>query len=197
LDSARLAKKAGLYTCYVSNGYISEDAFRDISSVLDAINVDVKAFDDEFYKKICKARLNPVLRTCELAKELSVHLELTYLVIPSYNDSMGEVKKFCKWVVEKLGSDTPVHFSRFHPDHNMREIPATPMETLLKIYEIAKTSGVLFPYLGNVYHGKYENTFCPKCGSVCIERKGYSINLEGLDDSRCSKCGGKISIVKN
>lgn len=194
-DSAKLVKKAGMYTCYVTNGYISEDPLRELSPVLDAMNVDVKAFKEDFYKKICKARLEPVLNTCKLAKELDIHIELTYLVIPTLNDSLDEIMDFCRWVVGKLGEDTPVHFSRFHPDHNMTDIPRTPMETLLKIYDAAKEVGILYPYLGNVSPGDYENTVCPKCGSVCIERKGYFINLDGFMDGKCVKCGSVLPIV--
>ena len=197
-DSAKLVKKAGFYSCYVTNGYISEDALKDISPYLDAMNVDVKAFNEDFYKKVCKARLEPVIRTCELSKKLNIHIELTYLVIPSYNDSIDEVKKFCNWIVEKLGNNTPVHFSRFHPNHNMIDIPMTPMETLLKIYDIAKDVGVQYPYLGNVSHGDYENTVCPKCGNVCIERKGFFINPRGLVDGKCVNCNHSLPItIKN
>jgi len=194
-DSSKLAKKAGLYTVYVSNGYIQEEPFREISPFLDAINIDIKAFTEGFYKKICKARLEPVLNTCILAKKLGVHLEVTYLVIPGYNDSVDEIKQFCKWVVEKLGKDTPVHFSRFHPDYKMTDVPMTPMITMFKAYEIACDSGVLYTYLGNVPHGDYENTICPKCGNICIVRQGYSINLDGFKDAKCVKCGTDIPIV--
>jgi pyruvate formate lyase activating enzyme len=194
-DSAKLVKKAGSYTCYVTNGYISEDPLRELSPVLDAMNIDVKSFDEDFYKKICKARLEPVLNTCILAKELGIHIELTYLVIPTLNDSLDKIKDFCKWVVDKLGENTPVHFSRFHPDHNMTNIPRTPMETLLKIYDVAKRTGVLFPYLGNVYPGDYDNTVCPKCGNVCIKRSGYSIMLDGFKDNKCAKCGNVLPII--
>ena len=195
LDSAKLAKENGLYTAYVTNGYISAEPLREISSVLDAMNIDVKAFSDDFYRKVCKARLQPVLDTCILAKDLGIHLELTYLVIPAYNDSDKEIKSFCKWAVEKLGANVPVHFSRFHPDHNMQDVPRTPMETMMKVYDIAKESGVLYPYLGNVSHGDYENTSCPKCGSLCVERKGYSVSLNGMDNNKCKKCGNTISLV--
>ena len=197
LDSAKLAKKEGLYTCYVTNGYISEDPLRELSSYLDAMNIDVKAFNDDFYRKICKSRLKPVLDTCELAKELGIHIELTFLVIPGYNDSHEEIKDFCKWISEKLDVATPVHFSRFHPDHNMMNVPRTPMKTLLKIYEIAKETGILFPFLGNVYHVEYENTYCPKCGNICIERDNYYINLEGLTNGKCKKCGNILPIITN
>jgi len=194
-ESAKLAKKAGLYTCYVTNGYIAEDPLKEISTVLDAMNIDVKAFTDKFYRGICKAHLEPVLDTCLLAKKLGIHIELTYLVIPGYNDSLNEVKDFLKWVVEKLGSETPVHFSRFHPDYNMPDIPRTPMETMLKIYSVAKEIGVLYPYLGNVLQGEYENTFCPKCNNICISRAGYSVNLDGLKDKKCEKCGYILPIL--
>ena len=194
-DSAKLVKKAGLYTCYVSNGYISEDALKEISPYLDAMNIDVKAFNEDFYKKICKARLKPVLKTCKLAKELGIHIELTYLVIPGYNDSIDEIRSFCKWIVENLDNQTPVHFSRFHPDYNMTDVPRTPMETLLKIYNVAKEVGVLFCYLGNVSPGEYENTICPQCGKVCIKREGYLINLDGFVDGKCMKCGSTLSVI--
>lgn len=196
-DSAKLVKKAGLYTCYVTNGYIGEAPLRELSSVLDAMNIDVKAFNDDFYKKVCKARLQPVLDACELANELGIHIELTYLVIPTYNDSLDEIRKFCEWVVEKLGDIIPVHFTRFHPDHNMRDIAATPMDTLLKIYDISKDAGILFPYVGNVAHGDYENTICPKCGYVCIERVGFSLKISGLTNFKCKNCGYPIPIISS
>ena len=196
-DLIKLAKKAGFYTCYVTNGYINEDPLRELSAYLDAMNIDIKAFNDDFYRKVCKSHLEPVLNTCELAKELDIHIELTYLVIPGYNDSLDEVREFCKWIVEKLDDNTPVHFSRFHPDHNMTNVERTPMETLLKIFEVAKKVGILFPFLGNVYPGEYENTYCPKCGNICIERKGYTINFDGFHNGRCRKCGKDLPIIMN
>jgi len=159
------------------------------------MNIDVKAFTEDFYKKICKAKLEPVLRTCELAKKLDIHIELTYLVIPGYNDSFDEIKRFCDWVVEKLGNDTPVHFSRFHPDNRMLNVPMTSIKALQKIFDMAKGSGILYPYLGNVPHGNYENTYCPKCGNLCIERYGYSIDISGLKGSKCSECNNNIPII--
>ncbi len=195
LDSAKLAKKADLYTCYVTNGYILEEPLKEISPFLDAMNIDIKAFTEDFYKKICKSKLEPVLNTCLLAKKLGIHIELTYLVIPGYNDSLKEIKGFCSWVVEKLGNEVPVHFSRFHPDYKMKNVPATPVDSLLKIYEVAKEVGLLYPYLGNVPHGDYENTFCPSCGNVCIERFGFSIDLSGLNDNKCAKCGQPLNLV--
>ncbi len=195
LESAKLVKKEGMYTCYVTNGFINEEPLKEISKYLDAMNIDVKSFSDDFYKKMCKAKLQPVLNTCELAKELGIHIELTYLVIPTYNDSISEIENFCNWIIEKLGNSTPVHFSRFHPDYNLQNIPITPMQTLLNIYETAKKLGILYPYLGNVSHGDYENTFCPKCSNLIIERKGYFINFKGLVNNKCNRCGHTIDIV--
>ena len=194
-DSARLAKKDGLYTVYVTNGYISEEPLRELSGFLDAMNVDIKAFTDKFYRKVCKAKLEPVLKTCELAKELGIHLELTYLVIPGYNDSVDEVKQFSKWVVDKLDKDVPVHFSRFHPDYKMQDVSSTPMNALLKAYDAAKEAGVSFVYLGNVPRGDYDNTYCPVCGNLCIERIGYRVSLDGLVDGKCSKCGSMLPVI--
>ena len=194
-DSAKLTKKAGLATVYVTNGYINEEPLKEISSYLDAMNIDVKAFHEDFYKKICKARLEPVLNTCEISKNLGIHIEVTYLVITGYNDSLDEIRKFCKWVVDKLGEDTPVHFSRFHPDYNMKDIPATPIDTLLKIYDISKEVGIQYPYLGNVPHGHYENTYCPRCGNIIVQRHSFSANIVGLKKKNCKKCGLFIPII--
>ncbi|EMR74650.1 pyruvate-formate lyase-activating enzyme [Thermoplasmatales archaeon SCGC AB-540-F20] len=194
-DSAKLAKEADLYTVYVTNGYINEEPLKEISPYLDAMNIDVKAFHEDFYKKICKARLEPVLNTCEIAKNLGIHIEVTYLVISGINDSLDEIRKFCGWVIEKLGADTPVHFSRFHPDYKMTDVPATPIDTLLKIYDISKDVGILFPYIGNVPHGKYENTICPACGNRIVERHGFTANMIGLKNGRCKQCGTSIPIA--
>jgi pyruvate formate lyase activating enzyme len=135
----------------------------------------------------------PVLDTCKLARELDIHIELTYLVIPGYNDSIDEIGRFCDWIIENLGKDVPVHFSRFHPDHNMLDVPRTPMDTMLKTYEIAIEKGILFPYLGNVAHGNYENTLCPKCDNVVIQRNGFFVKKVGLKEGKCEKCGSPIS----
>jgi pyruvate formate lyase activating enzyme len=194
-DSAKLAKDAGLYTVYVTNGFINEDPLKEISNFLDAMNVDVKAFDEGFYKKICKAKLQPVLNTCEIAKNLGIHIELTYLVIPGINDSNEDMQKFCQWVVEKLGENTPVHFSRFHPGYKMTNVPPTPIETLMKFYDMAKSSGILFPYIGNVPHGEYESTKCPSCGLKIVERYGFTSQLTGFSEGKCKNCGKSIPII--
>jgi pyruvate formate lyase activating enzyme len=189
LDAAKLVKKADLYTVYVTNGYIEKEPLEEIASYLDAMNIDVKAFHDEFYKTVCRARLAPVLQTCEHAKKLGIHIELTYLVIPGFNDATQEIIDFCQWIREKIGSDTPVHFSRFHPDYKMKATQATPINTLLTCHSIAKDAGLEFVYLGNIVHGNYDNTYCPSCKNLLIERYGFSAQIKGLVKEKCNKCG--------
>jgi pyruvate formate lyase activating enzyme len=190
-DGARLAKREGLYTVYVTNGYMSEDALNEIAPYLDAANVDVKAFKQEFYAKVSSAKLEPVLRTCERMKEKGIHLELTYLIIPTYNDDPEEIKDFSEWAVSL---SAPVHFSRFYPRGDMSHLYQTPVETLEKAYEIAKGAGVEYVYLGNVYAHRSENTYCPECGKLLIERRGFSV-VKKLSERRCPKCGREIDIV--
>ncbi|MBP1662163.1 MAG: amrS [Thermoplasmatales archaeon] len=194
MEAARLVKDAGLYTVYVTNGYIEDEPLHDIAPYLDAMNIDVKAFQEEFYKKVCKARLAPVLRTCERAKTLGIHLELTYLVIPGRNDATTDIQAFCQWILDKLGAETPVHFSRFHPDYKMTDIPATPLNTLLECYTKAKETGLQYVYLGNIGHGEYDNTYCPSCKNLLVERYGFSASLKGLKKGTCIRCGAKIPV---
>jgi pyruvate formate lyase activating enzyme len=194
-DSAKLAKKSDLYTVYVTNGFIAEEPLKEISPYLDAMNIDVKSFSDQFYKSVCKARLPSILNTCTLAKDLNIHIELTYLVIPGLNDTLDEIKQFCKWILDSLGETTVVHFSRFHPDYKMTSRPMTPIETLRQIYDTAKEMGLNYVYLGNLPHGLYDNTFCPSCGNTCVERHGYTVNVEGIKNVACSTCEKKLPIV--
>ena len=195
-DASKIAKKMGLYTCYVTNGFIEPEPLEKINPYLDAMNIDVKSFSEDFYKRTCKAKLEPVLRTCELAKKLRIHIELTYLIIPGQNDSEKEISKFCSWIADSLDTKTPVHFSRFHPDYNMRDSIATPMSTLGKAYEIAQKEGLEYIYLGNVPHGDYENTVCPSCSELLIERIGFSTRQYLLKDGKCPKCGAIMPILQ-
>ncbi len=193
-EAAKLIKKAGLYTVYVTNGYIEEEPLKEIAPYLDAMNIDVKAFDEASYKKVCKARLAPVLQTCERTRKLGIHLELTYLVIPGMNDDVFEIDRFCQWIVETLGADTPVHFSRFHPDYKMTDVKPTSLATLRRCHSIATESGLRFVYLGNIAHGDYDNTYCPSCKNLLIERYGFSSDLKGLTQGKCSRCNASIPV---
>ena len=195
VDASRIAKKEGICITYVSNGYINEDPFREIGRYLDGINIDVKSFSEDFYREISGGHLEPVLNTCKIAKEMGIHLEITYLVIPTKNDSMEEIRKFCRWVVDELGEDVPVHFTRFFPHYRMTNLPPTPFDTLMRAFNVAKESGLKYVYLGNIPHGDYENTYCPKCGNLLIERYGFSSVIKGLKGKNCSRCGEEINIV--
>ncbi len=195
LDVSKMAKKEGLYTVYVTNGYINEEPLREIGQYLDAMNIDVKAFTDEFYRKITGARLQPVLDTVERAYKMGIHIELTYLIIPTLNDSQDEIRKFAEWVYN-LSSEIPVHFSRFFPMYKLTDKPPTPLKTMHNAYKIAKDVGLDYVYLGNTWEPEYESTYCPNCGNLLIERIYYNTKIKGLTkDGRCDRCGKKINIV--
>ena len=190
-----LARQKGLGTVYVTNGYITEEGLRDLAGMLNAFRVDIKSFSDAFYRKVCGGSLQPVLDAALLAKELGMHIETVTLVIPGQNDSMEEMEGLIRWVVENLGPDTPMHFTRFHPEYRMLDVWPTPVRTLEKVYERAKELGINYPYLGNVGGHPYESTYCPSCGNLIIERAGYAIRIRGLEGHSCTRCGGHIEYV--
>jgi pyruvate formate lyase activating enzyme len=197
LDMGTIARRKGLGTIYVTNGYITEEGLRELSPMLAAFRVDIKAFTDDFYKKVCGAHLQPVLDSAALARELGMHVETVTLVIPGLNDSREEMEKLIRWVIDHLGAATPMHFSAFHPDYKMTDRGATPLATLEKIYTRAKELGLRFPYLGNVYNHPFENTYCPVCGVTLIERQGFSSTVTALDGQQCGNCGETIEIVRH
>jgi pyruvate formate lyase activating enzyme len=193
--ASKAAHEAGLKTVYVTNGYIQEAPLRELKGLIDAMNIDVKAFRDEFYKAICGGKLAPVLKACELAVELGMHVELTYLIIPEHNDSEKEIEDFCRWSVDKLGANVPVHFSAFHPDYKLTGVPRTPSGTMSFAYDIAKKAGVEHVYLGNVFAGERDDTYCPKCGTRVIDRDGFRIRTTNLLADRCGNCGADLNMV--
>lgn len=193
--ASRIAHEAGLRTSYVTNGYISESPLTELKGVIDAMNIDVKSFREEFYRDICGGHLAPVLKTCERVIELGIHLELTYLIIPSHNDSIEELESFVNWVRDSLRTDTPVHFSAFHPDYRLTRVPKTPMKTLDLAFDVARKAGLEFVYIGNVHAGDRDDTFCPACGTLVIERDGHAISRNALDGDRCSGCGRSLNMI--
>jgi pyruvate formate lyase activating enzyme len=193
IDSGKACKERGIFTTFVTNGYINEEPLRRMKGIVDAMNIDVKGFTEEFYKNVCKARLAPVLEAVAVAKEMGVHVELTYLIIPGKNDSVGELERFCEWSAG-IDRDMPVHFSRFHPDYKMRDVPPTPASTMEGACKIAKEKGVRFAYVGNMTSDQ-ENTYCPECGSLAIKRSGFSMRMVNVKDGRCGKCGGSLALV--
>ncbi len=193
-DASRIVKEKGYYSVYVTNGYMREEPMKELRKYVDAMNIDVKAFTEDFYREIVGAKLQPVLDHVVAAKEIGYHVELTYLIIPTKNDSPEELRRFARWVAEDVGKSTPVHFSRFHPDYKMGNLPPTPYRTMNTAYAIAKDEGLDYVYLGNMISDK-ENTYCPKCGELLIRRNGFEITEYRIKDGRCPKCGQKIEGV--
>jgi pyruvate formate lyase activating enzyme len=194
-DTSKLAKEEGMYTAYVTNGYMTEEALDKIDPYLDAMNIDVKAFTNEFYKEIVGAKLQPVLDTVERAAKKDIHMELTYLVIPTKNDSSEEIGDFVDWVAG-IDENIPVHFSRFHPDYQLTEIEATPMDTLENARKIGFEK-LKYVYTGNVPGHEGEDTYCYDCGEKLIKRWGFAIKtLNITQDNKCPKCGADIHLVR-
>jgi pyruvate formate lyase activating enzyme len=194
-DAMTIAKDRGLFTVYVTNGFIQEEPLQELSSVLDAMNIDVKGFTDKFYHKVCKAPLAPVLGAVTLAHELGIHIELTYLIIPGENDGREEIKRFSDWVAA-LDVRVPVHFSRFHPDYQMTDRSPTPIATMEMAHQVAKEAGLLFIYLGNVHIPRSEDTSCPNCNALLVERRGFTVTRLEAREGHCPICGQDLYMVQ-
>ncbi|WP_203568462.1 AmmeMemoRadiSam system radical SAM enzyme [Aestuariimicrobium ganziense] len=194
IDVAGACHEVGVRTVAVTAGYISPEARRDFFAVMDATNIDLKSFDDDFYQRITGARLAPVLETLVHVKhETDTWLEITTLLIPGHNDSGDELRRMCRWVVRELGPDVPHHFSGFHPDWRMRDVPATPTATLVRAREIALEEGLHHVYTGNRYHPAGQVTRCSSCQTVLVQRDGYDIRSYRLGlDGRCPECNAAI-----
>ena len=194
-DVGKLAKREGLEVVLVTNGYITPEALDAIASLIDAANVDVKAFREEFYRKYCKGDLESVLQAVEAMKEKGIHVETTNLIIPGLNDSEEEIRDLCRWHYEHLGPDTPLHFSRFFPCYKMAYKEPTPPSTLKRAQEIAIEEGLRYVYVGNWPGNPGEHTYCPGCGQPVIKRMGFDIIDWHLDEQmRCTDCGTRIPI---
>jgi len=191
-DIARLSAKTGIRTVMVSNGFIQEKPLKEICRYLAAIKIDLKGFTEKFYKETCSGELKPVLETLVRLKNIGIWFEIVVLIVPTLNDSEKEFKEMTKWIVANLGKDVPVHFTRFHPTYKIKNLPPTPVTTLEKAREIASSAGINFPYVGNVPGHPWENTYCPKCKSIVINRVGFYIRENNLKAGRCGKCKEKI-----
>lgn len=190
-DCSVLAHAKGIKNVFVSNGYMTPEVTRDLAPLLDGINIDVKAFTDDFYKKVCKARLQPVLDTVALMYELGVWVEVTTLVIPGLNDSPDELQEIARFI-RGVDPAIPWHVTAFHPTYKLTDRNQTPVETLQKARDIGLAEGLRYVYEGNVPGLGGENTFCPACGAEIISRYGFSITGVRVDQGKCSQCGEGI-----
>ncbi len=190
-DIMKLAHKEGIKNVFVSNGYIERKPLIKLTKFLDAANIDLKFFDDKKYVEVTTAHLKPVLNTLELLKEKEVWLEITNLLIPGYNDDEEEIREMINWISKRLGRDTVIHFSRFFPMYRMTNILPTPLETMREAFEIAKEK-LNFVYAGNIPHTEMDNTYCPKCGRLLVERVGFKVIQNNIVDGKCKFCGEKI-----
>lgn len=192
LDCARAAREAGMKNVLVTAAYINPQPWRELCRYTDAANIDLKAISDKFYREICGAKLQPVLDALVIAKELGVMVEVTNLIIPGLNDSDDDLQRLSRWIKENLGAETPLHFSRFFPQYRMVDREATPAATLRKAGEIAQSEGLHYVYIGNLITEGGENTFCPSCGALLIERQSYRVLDNSLKQGRCPRCSTAI-----
>lgn len=184
-DVAKLAKEKGLKTVVVSSGYINPEPLKQLLPYIDAYKIDLKAFKEEFYTKFTGGHLEPVLGTLKIIKQSGVWLEIVNLLISGENDSEEEIRAMAKWIKENLGEDVPLHFSAFHPDYKLLNLPPTPKETMVKARNIAIEQGLKFVYTGNIIYPEGESTYCPDSKEVAVERQGYMIVKNNLSDGKC------------
>lgn len=192
MDTAPMVREAGLKNVLVTNGEINERPLRELLPHIDAMNIDVKAKDEGFYRDVCGGLLAPVLRTVEIARAEGVHVEITNLLIPGHNDRAEQIEVLVDWIAE-LDSSIPLHLSRYHPDYQMTE-PPTPPQALVAAREIAMKK-LRHVYLGNIYVPGTQDTICPTCERIAVRRAGYSITTMNLDGGNCAACGSPVDVI--
>jgi pyruvate formate lyase activating enzyme len=191
-DIAKLAKEANIHNVLVTAGYINAEPWKQLLQYIDAANIDLKGITDDFYVRVCSATLKPVQEALVVAKSSSVSVEVTNLIIPTLNDKPEQIRQLSRWVKENLGGETPLHFSRFFPRYKMRHLPPTSLSTLDMAREIAMSEGLVYVYIGNILSEAGQNTFCPSCKRLLIERSGYTILQNKLKDGCCPDCGKEV-----
>ncbi len=195
LDTAKLARKAGIKNVMVTSSFINQEPLKKLYKYIDGANIDFKSFDDNFYRKYCFAWLEPILEAIKTIHKLGVWVELTNLIIPTLNDDLKKIKEMCEWIKENTGVDVPLHFTAFYPYYKMLNLPRTSPEILLKARETALKIGLNHVYVGNVPTEKAENTYCPKCNELLIERAGFGIIKNNLKNGKCPNCSANIAGV--
>ncbi len=188
LDCAEAGHAHGVPSVVVSNGFIQQDPLKKLCARVDAIKVDLKSFSPKYYKEVVNGELKPVLDALVTMRKLGAWTEIVYLVVPTLNDSEREFRELARWIHQNLGPDVPIHFTRFHPEYLLKNLPPTPVETLERAKKIGDAEGLHFVYIGNVPGHPAENTYCPKCRHLVIERAGFTVSQMLLKDGRCRQC---------
>ena len=196
-DIARQAKKKNIRSVLVSCGFMNEEPLKEMCEVLDAIKIDLKGFSEEFYHNVSSAELKPVLRSIKQLSKSKVHLEIVNLVVPTLNDSEKMLNSLCDWIVGEIGQDVPIHFTRFHPDYKLLNLPPTPIAILEHAREIAMSKGIHYAFVGNVPGHEGNSTYCPKCGKIVIKRTGLFTTEIHLKNGKCEYCNYPIAGVWN
>jgi pyruvate formate lyase activating enzyme len=192
LEVSRLAREKNILNIIVTGGKINPEPLKRLCGVIDAANVDLKSFDDDFMRKVCAQRLDNTLETLVILKQNGVWVEITNLIVPTLNDKMDDIRKMARWIKQNLGKDVPMHFSRFWPQYKLRSLYPTPVETLKQARDIALEEGLHYAYIGNVPEIGSESTVCPKCGKTVIKRIGYQVLENNVAGGKCKFCGEKI-----
>jgi pyruvate formate lyase activating enzyme len=195
LDVARVARKRGLRTAIVSCGFMNEAPLREMCDTLDAVKIDLKGFSPAFYREVSGAELAPVLRSIRQVAKSGVHLEIVNLVVPTLNDSPKMMRALADWVAGEVGPDVPLHFTRFHPDYRLRNLPPTPVSALEQAREIAMSRGIRYAYVGNVPGHAGNHTYCARCGKVVIRRNGFFVESLEIDKGKCRSCRAPVAGV--
>jgi pyruvate formate lyase activating enzyme len=194
-DISRDAKKHGIRSVLISCGFMNEAPLAEMCRTLDAIKIDLKGYSDDFYRSVCGAELQPVLRSIKQIAKSRVHLEIVNLVVPTLNDSDKMLKELIDWTLGEVGPDVPVHFTRFHPDYQLLNLPPTPVAILERAYYMAMSKGMHYPYVGNVPDHPGNHTYCPNCKKAVIKRQGFFITEMNIKDGCCKFCRRKIAGV--
>lgn len=192
-DASFAAKRKGLKNLWITNGYINEKPLTKLCEVIDGANIDLKGFDNDTYKTLNYATLEPVLATLKTLKSKNIWFEITNLVVPTYTDKLGMIKKMCQWLMNNIGPDYPLHFSRFHPMYKLVHLPPTPLKILEQARDVAMKVGLNYVYIGNVPNHPAQHTYCPACKRMVVERLGYSVKSLKIKGGRCTYCNAKIA----
>jgi pyruvate formate lyase activating enzyme len=192
-DTAKLAKAKGIKNVFISNGFINEQPLRDIAPYLDGANINLKSFSDKTYMQLNGGKLQPILNTLKVLNETGVWVEITNLIVPKWTDDPAMIREMCKWLVDNGLENAPLHFSRFFPMYKLTTLPFTPIDILEEAHQIALDAGMKYVYIGNVPNNKAENTYCPNCKKIVLERRGFTILDNHIKDGKCAYCGETIA----